>query len=982
MVPVPWADLDVSNIQEEAKTRWLRPNEIHAILCNHKIFSIHVKPVNLPKSGTIVLFDRKMLRNFRKDGHNWKKKKDGKTVKEAHEHLKVGNDERIHVYYAHGHDAPTFVRRCYWLLDRTLEHIVLVHYRETQEVGLWVLQSRLSLPVLVQAPLIRLLLGFFQKNLILGLIGRITRARNAGYQFMNLIDRNKSIFTIFREVVLLNLLLCGKSAEPNDSMSVNTHQMRLHEINTLEWDELLVSGDHNKLTEPEGGSELDDFFMELGAQNLIIIFMCKFILALVENGSLLQGNSQSVHKVPANSSFTNRPEQMVGSNSIPFNVLDNACFQTVGGPTDMVTVGPADSLEIPTTDALRTQDSFGRWINYIMTDSPKPVVDPTLEPSISTGHESFTSPVSDHPALDKIFSITDVSPAWALSTEETKILVIGFFQDGHPQLAKSNLFCVCGDACVPVEVVQPGVFRCLVLPRKAGVIKLYMSFDGYNPISQVLDFEFRTPENCNSLLQSKDKWEEFRVQMRLAHLLFSTSKSLNIFSSRASPNALKEAKVFTQKTLHIVDSWAYLIKSIEDNSVSFSHAKDSLFELALQNRLQEWLLERVVEGRKISDHDDQGQGVIHLCSILGYTWAIYPFSWSGLSLDYRDKYGWTALHWAAYYGREKMVAALLSAGAKPNLVTDPTPENPGGCTAADVAYMGGHEGLAAYLAEKGLVEHFKDMTIAGNVSGSLQTSTTEAVNPGNLTKEELYLKDTLAAYRTAADVAARIQSAFREQSLKLKTKAIQSLNPGDEACNIIAAMKIQHAFRNYDTRKKMAAAVRIQHRFHAWKIRKDYLSMRRQAIKIQAIFRGFQVRRQYRKIVWSVGVVEKAILRWRLKRKGFRGYRGNPSEDDKRPNPETAVEEDFFRASRKQAEDRVERSVVRVQAMFRSRRAQEEYRRMKFAHEEAKAIYFTLILSLFLGCLFLFLFWEQRVSDDCVLQLEYEGFRNPDIDMR
>lgn len=36
-----------------------------------------------------MLFDRKMLRNFRKDGHNWKKKKDGKTVKEAHEHLKV-----------------------------------------------------------------------------------------------------------------------------------------------------------------------------------------------------------------------------------------------------------------------------------------------------------------------------------------------------------------------------------------------------------------------------------------------------------------------------------------------------------------------------------------------------------------------------------------------------------------------------------------------------------------------------------------------------------------------------------------------------------------------------------------------------------------------------------------------------------------------------------------------------------------------------
>ncbi|KAI7732179.1 hypothetical protein M8C21_018461 [Ambrosia artemisiifolia] len=110
-------DLDVRNMMEEAKTRWLRPNEIHAVLC-----------------GTIVLFDRKMLRNFRKDGHNWKKKKDGKTVKEAHEHLKVGNNERIHVYYAHGEDRITFVRRCYWLLDKKLEHIVLVHYRDTQEL--------------------------------------------------------------------------------------------------------------------------------------------------------------------------------------------------------------------------------------------------------------------------------------------------------------------------------------------------------------------------------------------------------------------------------------------------------------------------------------------------------------------------------------------------------------------------------------------------------------------------------------------------------------------------------------------------------------------------------------------------------------------------------------------------------------------------------------------------------------------------------
>lgn len=39
--------------------------------------------------GSLFLFDRKVLRYFRKDGHNWRKKKDGKTVKEAHERLKA-----------------------------------------------------------------------------------------------------------------------------------------------------------------------------------------------------------------------------------------------------------------------------------------------------------------------------------------------------------------------------------------------------------------------------------------------------------------------------------------------------------------------------------------------------------------------------------------------------------------------------------------------------------------------------------------------------------------------------------------------------------------------------------------------------------------------------------------------------------------------------------------------------------------------------
>ena len=37
----------------------------------------------------MFLFDRRAVRFFRKDGHNWRKKADGKTVRETHEKLKV-----------------------------------------------------------------------------------------------------------------------------------------------------------------------------------------------------------------------------------------------------------------------------------------------------------------------------------------------------------------------------------------------------------------------------------------------------------------------------------------------------------------------------------------------------------------------------------------------------------------------------------------------------------------------------------------------------------------------------------------------------------------------------------------------------------------------------------------------------------------------------------------------------------------------------
>ncbi|GMN58021.1 hypothetical protein TIFTF001_027105 [Ficus carica] len=127
-------ETNLGQILEEAQNRWLRPNEIYEILRNYQKFRLAPEPPVRPPAGSLFLFDQKALRYFRNDGHRWRKKKDGKTVKEAHEKLKAGSVDVLHCYYAHGEENENFQRRSYWMLDGQLEHIVLVHYREVKEV--------------------------------------------------------------------------------------------------------------------------------------------------------------------------------------------------------------------------------------------------------------------------------------------------------------------------------------------------------------------------------------------------------------------------------------------------------------------------------------------------------------------------------------------------------------------------------------------------------------------------------------------------------------------------------------------------------------------------------------------------------------------------------------------------------------------------------------------------------------------------------
>ncbi|KAJ0097257.1 hypothetical protein Patl1_27213 [Pistacia atlantica] len=85
-----------------------------------------------PPSGSFFAIKKHMMRDFKKDGHNWTKKKDGKLVQASYERLKVGNVEMVQCIYVHGQDNGNFQRRIYWMLDQEPLDIALFHYLEVK----------------------------------------------------------------------------------------------------------------------------------------------------------------------------------------------------------------------------------------------------------------------------------------------------------------------------------------------------------------------------------------------------------------------------------------------------------------------------------------------------------------------------------------------------------------------------------------------------------------------------------------------------------------------------------------------------------------------------------------------------------------------------------------------------------------------------------------------------------------------------------
>lgn len=970
---------DIQNLRHEANYRWLKPTEVFYILRNHERVGVSQVVSDKPPSGSLILYNKRVLRYFRKDGYEWQKKKDGRTVNEAHEHLKVGNLDAINCYYAQGEQNSYFRRRCYWLLDPAYEHIVLVHYREISE-GRYTSGPSTSSDVY----------SSFNSS------SCFTDAVVEPFQSSQSSDSPLSIEEVSSKSKGANMFGYENIDEGFLNLAETSRtefESALHKLEAqLSLDDDTVPTDDNtpklfQTTEP-------DFQMGNGLSvvNNVEVVSMPIIIGTTSPGDI-QPTASTSHafevSVPSlnNSSLlsaTNKRQESFSTQQRGYgeiNVEDkyNGC-QDPGSTFELLLaearkfISEFDEFIVPSMSTVDERTEGGYNGGNVITCEPENVnketcsdwsIASTLAANVNSYPSDFSELILNHDqggtllvedirltiADKQLFSIHEISPEHAFSSVSTKVIIIGDFLCDSSDYSWKAMF---GDTEVPLEIIRNGVLRCWTPQHLLGKVSLSVTSGNRVACSELRDFEFISKPERNAAYEQSEMGktkvtEDLKLLTRLAKILFCDLDSIVL--AKVGADDPKDAS---------------LLESVGENNSGKLEAHTELHEnplLAacwilqeiLKDKLRNWLSDKC-QGNPNAENNicslsKQEQGIIHMISGLGYDWALKPLLDSGLGINFRDANGWTALHWAARFGREKAVSALIATGASPGAVTDPTSQDPVGRTPASLASVGGHKGLAGYLSEVALTNHLLSLTIgeseisqacaAVEAEKILESIYAKNILPRDgTTEDQLSLQDSLAAVKNAARAAARIQAAFRALSFKKRQQKTSYLSDEYELTpEEIYSLSVAPRYHPYqkgahgtNDQKLHGAALCIQKKYRGWKGRKNFLTLRKNIVKIQAHVRGYQVRKKYR-LLWCVNVLEKVILRWRRKGVGLRGFRTGFEDMS-----ETEEEEDILKIFRKQKVDAaLDEAVNRVLSMVESQEARLQYRRLLDCYRHAKA---------------------------------------------
>ncbi|KAF6156521.1 hypothetical protein GIB67_011322 [Kingdonia uniflora] len=688
--------LDLGKILEEAQTRWLRPNEVCEILRNHQLFKLTPDPPRLPSSGSQFLFDRKALRYFRRDGHSWRKKKDGKTVREAHEKLKAGSVDVLHCYYAHGEDNENFQRRSYWMLDSQLEHIVFVHYREVKE------GNKLGIPSLLNANTGAQLGG--PQSSSSPLAARVdspgvtlqasyasspSTANWTGHTPSSEFEDVDSVDELGTSSLAVNVSCSGTHIA-----HIRTDDMSGFPCSSGNPGTRFGTSSSSHDCSPSIWSGLQSFNGKLGSINKKNCFDQTNSVKLPDTSFMLENrfsrgysffpetNFEALYRDPRAINQEHRKTDNLGhANYFTCDTFAKSAadvfqltrkkdvqvahpqFQDVTGFC-MPTASRDLSLGVGNDEprGLAKLDSFGRWMNKeIGVDC-----DDSLMASDSGNYwntldtpndDKEVSSLSRHMQLDidslgpslskeQLFSICDFSPDWAYSGVDTKVLVTGKFLSDSNNPVSAKWCCMFGEVEVPAEIVNGNVLRCQVPAHSPGRVPFYITCSNRLACSEVREFEYKKNPPGGTLVPIRtEPEEEMCFQIRFANFLSQRAdREVSDFSLDNCDKCNRRAEILSMRT-DDEKEWGLI-------GCNHENPKDALIQKLLQDRFYEWLVCKVHEGDK-GPHilDVEGQGVIHLAAALGYGWAMAPIVAAGVSPSFRDAHGRTGLHWAAYFGR-------------------------------------------------------------------------------------------------------------------------------------------------------------------------------------------------------------------------------------------------------------------------------------------------------------------------------------------
>lgn len=207
-----------------------------------------------------------------------------------------------------------------------------------------------------------------------------------------------------------------------------------------------------------------------------------------------------------------------------------------------------------------------------------------------------------------------------------------------------------GDVEVPIEIIQDGVIHCEAPSHLPGKVTLCITSGNREACSEIREFEYRNKTgscaHCNSLeSEATRSRDELLLLVRFAQMILSDTSFKSDFIESGN-HELRKQKLDD-------DSWSHVIEALLVGSGTSSGTVDWLVEELLKDKLQSWLSSRSQErdeetGCSLSKKE---QGIIHMVAGLGFEWALNPILSCRVNINFRDINGWTALHWAARFGR-------------------------------------------------------------------------------------------------------------------------------------------------------------------------------------------------------------------------------------------------------------------------------------------------------------------------------------------